>query len=88
MTHTGRIECHRPRAANDPLNRMAATWRAAHRAACKHDGIAEDAKFAVFTETNPFAKFVDIAGREYFAMVREYQAGGYIGLTIGNGRAT
>ena len=28
------------------------TWRAA----CRHDGIPEDTKFAIFSDDNPFAK--------------------------------
>lgn len=81
--HSGRIERHRPHSPNDPLNQAAAVWRSAYRAARRHDGIDEDAKFAVFSDGNPFAQFVDKAAAELFQRRREYAAGGYIGLTIG-----
>lgn len=87
MTHSGRIERHRPRNPNDPLVRAAFAWRRAFEAACKHDGIAADSKFAVFSDSNPFAQFVDIAAREYMARKAEHAAGGYVGLRIEQGRA-
>ena len=80
--HSGRIERHRPGSANDPLNQAAEVWRRAYAAACKHDGIAADAKFAVFSDGNPFVQFVDKAAAELFARIREYRAGGYVGLKI------
>jgi hypothetical protein len=84
---SGRIEPYRPRSPNDPLNQAAAVWAAAWRAACKHDRIAETAKFVVFSDDNPFVQFVDAAAREMFARIAEYQSGGYVGLTINRGRA-
>jgi hypothetical protein len=80
--HSGRIERHRPRNPNDPLNQAAFAWRRAYEAACKHDGIPVGAKFAAFSAGNPFAPFVDRAAAEYFACKREYEAGGYVGLQL------
>jgi hypothetical protein len=87
MTHSGRIERHRARPANDPLNQAAFAWRSAYRAALKHDGMPEDTKFAVFSASNPFAKFVDLAFAELTRRQQEYAAGGYVGLRIEGGRA-
>lgn len=80
--HSGRIEAYRPKSANDPLNQAAAVWRAAYSAACRHDKIPEDIKFAVFSDQNPFVQFVDKAAKELFARRQEYAAGGYVGLEI------
>ena len=79
---TGLIERHRPRSPNDPLNQAQFAWAAAWRAACKHDGIPETARFAIFSDDNPFVQFVDAGARELFARIAEYQSGGYVGLTI------
>ena len=86
-SHSGRIEAHRPKSANDPLNKAAFVWRRAYQAALKHDGLPEDAKFAVFSDSNPFVQFVDLAAKEMFARKREYDAGGYVGLQIKGGKS-
>lgn len=80
--HSGRIEAHRPRSAKDPINQAAEVWRRAYRAACRHDGMPEDTRFAVFSGGNPFVQFVDRAAAELFARQREYAAGGYVGLEL------
>ena len=64
------------------MNIAAEVWRRAYRAACRHDGMPEDTKFAVFSKENPFRPFVDIAAGEFFARKREYDAGGYVGLEM------
>ena len=86
MAHSGRIERHRPNSPHDPLNQAAEVWRRAYRSACKHDGLPEDTQFAVFSKDNPFVQFVDKAAEEMFARKREYDAGGYVGLTMGKMR--
>lgn len=81
--HSGRIERHRPTSPNDPINQALFAWRQAFRAACRHDGMPEDTRFAVFSDDNPFARFVDAAARELIARRAEYAAGGYVGLEMG-----
>jgi len=56
--------------------------------ACEHDGIPPDSKFVVFSEDNPFIPFHSKVQLELWAAIREYQAGGYVGLVIANGRAS
>lgn len=86
MAHSGRIERHR-NSKHDPLAQAAWAWKRAYQAACEHDGIPTDSKFVVFSDGNPFRQFVDKAANEYFARRREYEAGGYVGLQIHQGRA-
>jgi len=78
--HSGRIEV---RPGLKAIQGMKNTWAAAYKSACKHDGIPEDSKFSVFSDDNPFVPFVDKAFQEMCAMMTEYKAGGYVGLTIG-----
>jgi hypothetical protein len=87
VAHSGRIEQHRPLSSKDPLNQIAAAWRSAYRAACRHDGMPEDTKFAVFSGGNPFVQFVDRAAQMLMDARREYAAGGYVGLSMKSGRA-
>jgi len=77
--HSGRIEV---RPGLKAIQGMRNTWISAYKAACKHDGIPEDSKFSVFSDDNPFVPFVNKAYEEYCTMKREYQSGGYVGLTI------
>lgn len=86
MTHSGRIEAHRPRSKHDPLNQAALAWRSAYRAACRHDDLPEDTQFAVFSKGNPFVQFVNRGAMEFAERMREYQTGGYVGLTIKGGK--
>jgi len=78
--HSGRIE----RAGGlKTLAHAKWVWDSAYKSACKHDDIPEDSKFVVFSDDNPFRQFVDIAASQYFDMLAQYRAGGYIGLQIG-----
>lgn len=77
--HSGSIEVSRGR---EYLTACRDTWSNVYAKACEHDGIAPEAKIAVFSKDNPFAQFVDRAADEFFKAVREYQAGGYVGLTL------
>ena len=77
---TGRID---PKLAHKTLQTHRNTIKAVWTKACEHDGIDPAASFIVFSEDNPFAKFVDAAQKNYQAALAEHQAGGYIGLTIG-----
>ena len=62
--------------------------RQSWKAACKHDGIEPGSKFVVFSDDNPFVKFKDAAQRELWeARAMHVPGGGYVGLTIKNGRA-
>jgi hypothetical protein len=79
--HSGRIET-RPRA----LAAAAFAYRRVWEAACKHDGIPTDTKFAVFSDGNPYTKFIDNAFAHYAACRREYESGGYVGLEIERGK--
>ncbi len=55
--------------------------------ACEHDSVELGASFVVFSDENPWVPLRDKALREYWTAKREYQAGGYVGLRIENGRA-
>lgn len=77
--HSGWIEVA---PAMKVLAGLANSYRAAWEAACKHDGIPPDSKFVVFSDGNPFARFIGPALMEYREAEEQYQAGGYIGLTI------
>jgi hypothetical protein len=77
--HTGRIEIKPGLRAIDAVRQA---WQSAFRAACRHDGIEEDSKFVVFSKDNPFVPYIDRAHQEYCNTVREYQAGGYVGLRM------
>ena len=50
--------------------------------ACEHDQIPCESKFVAFSDDNPFVKWHDLAIREYQRSLSEYQAGGYVGLTM------
>lgn len=82
--HSGRIEV---RPALRHIAALRNTWAAARASACRHDGIPADAKFAVFSDNNPFVVFSDKAASMYFEAVQTYQSGGYVGLQIVEGRA-
>lgn len=55
--------------------------------ACQEDGIPTDSKFVQFSEGNKYAAFYNQAVQQMWAMQREYQAGGYVGLRITNGHS-
>ena len=67
---------------------LANTAKALWVKACEHDGIPPDSSFVVFSDDNPWVPLRDKAMRGYWAAKREYQAGGYVGLRIQNGRAS
>ena len=50
--------------------------------ACEFDNIPVDSKFVEFSEGNKFIPFYNNVMRQYFEAVAEYQAGGYVGLTM------
>lgn len=77
--HSGRIQVKQGRQA---IIDAAHTYQAVWQSACKHDGIAPDSKFIVFSDSNPFLQFLAPAMREYQSRMAEYQAGGYVGLQI------
>ena len=68
-----------------------AGWKAtvAHlwRKCCEYDSIAPESQFVVFSEGNPYSKFYDIAVRNLTEAREQYRVGGYVGLTIKQGRA-
>lgn len=67
----------------------AATVKAIWDAMCQADGIEPNASVAVFSEatTAKYGPFYSRALQMYREAVAEYQAGGYGGLSIVNGRA-
>jgi hypothetical protein len=77
--HSGRIEV---KPALKILAGMQATYKAAWVSACKHDDIDPLSSFVVFSDDNPFVPFYEKALTEYRQAITEYQAGGYIGLTL------
>ncbi len=78
--HTGRIE---RKSGLEYIAGLRATCKAVYQSALKHDGMPSDTKFAVFSDDNPFVPYHDKAMSELWAAMREYQAGGYVGLRIG-----
>lgn len=52
------------------------------RKACDHDGIPYDSQFVVFSENNPWAPWYNKAMAQYLEACRQYEAGGYVGLSI------
>jgi hypothetical protein len=77
--HSGRIEVK-------PALAVIQGWRnayaAAFKSACEHDGIDPDSKFVVFSEFNPYVVFVNNAHKMLNEAIREYRAGGYVGLQM------
>ena len=77
--HSGRIEVKK---GADYVLSVQFAWRQVFEKACEHEGIDTNSKFVVFTDDNPFTPYVDKAAAEYFRVLGEYQAGGYVGLTM------
>ena len=79
------------------LNRQAAAtiagWRNTVKSIwntmCEADGIPVNSKFVVFSdETNAkYQKYYNTAMDELRRAIAEYQAGGYVGLRVINGKA-
>jgi hypothetical protein len=66
---------------------LQATVRQIYQSACKHDGLPEDTKFAIFSKDNPFVPFYEKAISQSRDAMREYSEHGYCGMQIVNGRA-
>jgi hypothetical protein len=69
------------------LEDLLLTCKSAFEAACKHDGIPSDTKFAVFSKDNPFVPFVNSGMAEYMQAKQDFFNLGYCGMVIKNGRA-
>jgi hypothetical protein len=69
------------------LQDLSAACRAAYRAACKFDGLAEDVESAIFSDENPFVMFYDKGMKDYFRSLEEYRTLGYCGMSMKDGRA-
>ena len=65
---------------------MAATVRRIWTQACQHDGLDPKGSFVVFSDTNPYVKWHGRAIQELQRMKTEYDAGGYVGLTLDKGK--
>ena len=81
---TGRID---PKHAAKHLAAMAGTVRQLWKQACQHDGIDPSASFVVFSDGNPYRGFYNSAVEELMRDSADYQAGGYVGMTIVGGKA-
>jgi hypothetical protein len=77
--HSGRIEV---KPALKVLAGLQATYKAAWVSACKHDDIDPSSSFVSFSDDNPFVPFYEKALTEFQKTMQEYQAGGYIGLSL------
>lgn len=60
----------------------ASTVRACWEQCCRYDDMDPESKFVVFSKSNPYTKFYDIATRELTEAVQQFNAGGYVGLKI------
>ena len=49
--------------------------------ACEVEGVPDDSKFVVFSPTNQYADFYNLAMGQLHAARAEYAAGGYVGLS-------
>lgn len=71
----------------DYLSEIKSALRLEWARACKYDAIPLDTKFAIFSDENPHTethrKLMSLYQRE----LADYQAGGYVGLQIVNGKA-
>jgi len=85
MSTIGAIEQAGFRRIADLKYAVKRTWESA----CKHDGIDPAASFVVFSDDNPYKPFCQLAMQEYLEAKRNHvPGGGYVGLTIKNGKAT
>jgi hypothetical protein len=50
--------------------------------ACKHDDIPPNSSFVVFSEDNPFVRFINLIQKRLNEAEAAYAAGGYVGLTM------
>jgi hypothetical protein len=77
--HSGRIEV---KPALKHINDIRATIHSAWVSACKHDNVDPSESFVEFSKDNPFVPFYEKALAEYNKAITEFQAGGYVGLTL------
>lgn len=49
---------------------------------CKHDGIDPVGKFVVFSDSNPYIKFYNLALAQLWQAKKDFACGGYVGLKI------
>ena len=77
--HSGRIEVT---PALKTLDSIRFTVRSVWMSACRHDGIDPSESFVEFSNDNPFVPYYEKALTTYNKTMAEYQAGGYVGLTI------
>ena len=61
---------------------LAATVRAGWARACELDGVPADSTFVVFSDGNKVAPFYERAMAQYLESCRQYEAGGYVGVTL------
>ena len=79
IKHSGRIEV---KPALKVLAGIQATYKVAWVSACNYEGIEPSSSFVCFSENNPFVPFYEKALTEFRKTAIEYQAGGYVGLSI------
>lgn len=79
MKHSGRIESNQGRQAVADAKEA---WRSAWRKACEHDGIDPNSSFVVFSDDNPYTRFITPALQNYNRTLEEYTSGGHSGLTM------
>jgi len=75
------VEQHSRSLVNVPLGWLNSA-RCAFRHACEYEGIDPESKFVVFSEENPYAKFIDKAMEKYWETTSEALVFGYVGLEM------
>jgi hypothetical protein len=68
---------------------LAATVRQLWKLMCEDVGISPESTFVdmELLKTSKYLQFHDKAMNQYFDAIAQYQAGGYVGLQIKNGKA-
>jgi hypothetical protein len=77
--HSGRIEIR----GQEHLAVIAGAMKVLWKKCCEHDGMEPASKFVVFSNDNPYLAFYNRAVQQFQEASAAYQAGGYIGLTLG-----
>ena len=80
---TGRID---PKRNTQVIDGWRNTVRLLWVKACEFDGIPVDSKCVCFSKENKYVPFYNKAMQELNNTIKEAQAGGYVGLTIGGAR--
>ena len=77
------------RQGQQTIGKLQQTVKSIWQTMCEEDGIPADSKFVVFSdETNSkYGVYYNKALDELRRAIAEYQAGGYVGLRIVNGKA-